>query len=915
MNPLLSRGFTAARAAGHSWAGARDASWNLTGDVKLSAVRKTLTAEIPLMSREDELKRILERLKGPDPAAFVLAGAVGVGKTRLASEAARSAVQLGFATARAAATRAAASIPFGPFAPLLPDISPSPPGRLGLFRQANDAILERAGPDRKLLLVVDDAQFLDEGSAALVHQLVHAGTCSVLASLRTPGPVPDPVTALWKDGLAERIDLGSWSETQTEAVVAAVLGGPIASGSVRRLWELSGGNALYLRELLIGAVDSGALCEAGGIWALRMPLTAPGRLLELVASRLSGLAPETVAVIELLAAGEPLGVPLLEKINDPAGLEDAEFQGIVHVYQDGRRTVARLAHPVYGEALRQTLPRSRLRRISAVLADALKATGARRREDLLRLGRWRLDSGTPGDPVLLSRAARRAGEMFDMELAARLAQASLDLGGGVDAGLVLGEAKFRSGRHKQAESVLADMVPRCRTDDERARIASARAHNFHNLLGDPDSAKAVLAEALKAVTDETPRLQLLGRLATIKLLEPDLEGALAAAEALLDSDDDVMYSRGTYVSSIALAFRGQGKAAIDLAGKGLERHRRASGIPQLPEAQLIGAVYGHIGMGWLAEAEAAAVTAYQACLAAGDKEGQATHLFLRGCVLIERGHLPRASKAFLDGASVNREIHDLAALRWCLSGLALAEAMSGHTDRAVAASAERDLQPVSPMMVYEPDLVDRGRAWVSAATGELSRACEILAGAAARAEAATLHIAEARLLHDVARLGQPDLVAPRLAVLAEMVDGDFVPALAAHAVALVQADAAGLQAAGLVLEAIGASLLAVEAYLAAAAGYRSEGQARAASTMARRAGELAARCGNVRPPWLSFSPDSERLTRREREVAAMAAAGASSRDIATRLVVSVRTVDNHLQNAYSKLGVTSREELARVLRG
>jgi FixJ family two-component response regulator len=48
--------------------------------------------------------------------------------------------------------------------------------------------------------------------------------------------------------------------------------------------------------------------------------------------------------------------------------------------------------------------------------------------------------------------------------------------------------------------------------------------------------------------------------------------------------------------------------------------------------------------------------------------------------------------------------------------------------------------------------------------------------------------------------------------------------------------------------------------------------------------------------------------------AAMAAAGASSRDIAAKLVLSVRTVDNHLQNVYSKLGVTSRDELARVLR-
>ena len=348
------------------------------------------------MSRDAEMDSILARLNGPKPAAFVLAGAAGVGKTRLASEAARSAAQLGFTTAQAVASRAVASIPFGPFAPFLPEAGRSPGDLLGLLRQASDAILERAGPDRKLLLVVDDAQFLDEGSAALVHQLVQKGACSVLASLRTPGPVPDPVTALWKDGLAERIDLGSWSEVETEAVLSSFLGGPVASGSVRRLWEVSRGNALYLRELLIGAVDSGALVETSGIWALRQPLTAPVRLVELVASRLSGLAPETVAVIELLAAGEPLGVPVLEKIINPAGLEDAEAQGIVHVYQDGRRTEARLAHPVYGEALRQSLPRSRLRRISATLASAIEATGARRREDLLRLGRWQLDAGRPG---------------------------------------------------------------------------------------------------------------------------------------------------------------------------------------------------------------------------------------------------------------------------------------------------------------------------------------------------------------------------------------------------------------------------------------------------------------------------------------------------------------------------------------
>jgi len=61
------------------------------------------------------------------------------------------------------------------------------------------------------------------------------------------------------------------------------------------------------------------------------------------------------------------------------------------------------------------------------------------------------------------------------------------------------------------------------------------------------------------------------------------------------------------------------------------------------------------------------------------------------------------------------------------------------------------------------------------------------------------------------------------------------------------------------------------------------------------------------------TPEAADLTPREREIALLAAAGSSSRQIAGRLVISVRTVDNHLQSAYRKLGVSRREDLARVL--
>jgi len=45
----------------------------------------------------------------------------------------------------------------------------------------------------------------------------------------------------------------------------------------------------------------------------------------------------------------------------------------------------------------------------------------------------------------------------------------------------------------------------------------------------------------------------------------------------------------------------------------------------------------------------------------------------------------------------------------------------------------------------------------------------------------------------------------------------------------------------------------------------------------------------------------------------LAAAGIASKDIAERLYLSVRTVNNHLQHAYTKLGVSGRTDLAQAL--
>jgi DNA-binding NarL/FixJ family response regulator len=109
-----------------------------------------------------------------------------------------------------------------------------------------------------------------------------------------------------------------------------------------------------------------------------------------------------------------------------------------------------------------------------------------------------------------------------------------------------------------------------------------------------------------------------------------------------------------------------------------------------------------------------------------------------------------------------------------------------------------------------------------------------------------------------------------------------------------------------------ALLLAAEAHGDAALAHRRAGRPSSWRAARGRALALAALCEGARTPALLRLELPEPLTAREREIASLAASGMTSPDIAKRLVISVRTVENHLQQAYTKLGVCNRADLASV---
>jgi hypothetical protein len=501
----------------------------------------------PLVGRVEELALVAGALASPDAARLVLAGPAGVGKTRLAGEVMARAAAAERATAWVQATSSARGIPFGAFAPLLPaDLGDT--GEVNVLRVAGDAVAAHASGGR-LVLGVDDAHLLDASSSALLRHLVASASCFAVVTVRSREPIPDAVVSLWKDGPLARVELQPLSEGEAADRLNAVLGGPVDGATRRRLWEASGGNPLYLSELISGGIERGVLTGEHGVWRWRGPSLATPRVTELVESRLVDLTPAQRGVLEIVAHVERLEAAFLDALSAPADRELLERRGLLEGMTAERRRTVQLSHPLYAEAIRATTPTSTLRRICHHLAELLASTGARRRGDLLRLATWRLDAGDVIDAELFVNAAERAIALLDHRLAARFATAARQAGGGFDARYLLAMAAMGTGGGKGAEEILAELESEARNDDEKSRAAIRRADNLFWRLGRGDEAIAVLQGVLGGVDDEADRAQLLITLAGLQLFS----GATTASLATID---EALAGRGSDELRLVLVVKG-----------------------------------------------------------------------------------------------------------------------------------------------------------------------------------------------------------------------------------------------------------------------------------------------------------------------------------------------------------------------
>ena len=859
----------------------------------------------PIVGRDDELA-FIERGRAAT-SAVVLMGPAGVGKSRLAREALRRAEQGGLMTRWVQATRSAATVPLGAFAGVIPDRARSE-DPLELLR-GSAAALRELGGTRTLVLGIDDAQLLDDSSAALVLELTLTEAVFAVITVRTGEPAPDAIVSVWKDAGAERLELETLGARETHALTEAIVGGPIEESALRWIYATSLGNPLYVRELTLGALAGGALTDVHGLW--RMPAHPPvsASLTELIAVRLSGRSDAEQRALELLALGEPLRVSELVALTGARQVAAIEARGLVNLGDGSPSAPATLAHPLYGETIRTALPAFTARQIRQILADTVAGRGDPETGDSLRVARWLLEAGEPIPAATLLEGAAAANLAGDPQLGVRLARRAVDAGAGLRASLLLARAYTIQSQFEQAAQVLAAAEPDIENETEAVDYLEQQTAVLHFGLRRSEELHRLLDRA--HAWFDSPEWQ--GRLSPLRLIGDDATAPnlAAATSAAILADENVgaeVRRRVAPLHAANLLNRGSVRDAFELA-------RRIRPSPPLRDLTdeiafvLWSAIAIESGLGW-SELETWATSGLSDGVRLGSRAAAGRGALALGGLRFSQGRFIEAGR-WLAEAELQLEQHDAGGLLAITNSMQVGVAYFTGDHQAVGPALHRcraavgDHVPLSNQLPY----FARAEAWAVLAEGDPPRAQQLFLDAAGQLRERPLYAA--RLTYEALRAGTPPRrVARDLQALARRCDAPLTAAYAAHATARVADDGDALLAVVDTMQAIGALRYATEIAADAAGAFHRGGYQDSARRAANRCRELHAQGqGGALPAIAGLDDAAISLTSRERQLVDLASRGLTNGEIADRLVLSVRTVESHLYHAMQKLGISNRQDL------
>ncbi|MBV9319038.1 MAG: ATP-binding protein, partial [Mycobacterium sp.] len=534
------------------------------------------------MARDDEFARALAAFN--DSAEFhgvALVGESGVGKSTLARALADALEPHGRTVRFVLGTQTGGAVPLGAFSRAVAVDAVHEPATM---LAAAHKTLEQ---EENLVVVVDDAQLLDPLSATLVYQLAVGRSARLIVTIRSGEPALDAVTALLKEQLLLTVHIDAFTRAQTGELARRVLGGAVEPRLIDELYSRSGGNLLLLDGLLSAGRENGVLVRTKDRWQLRGRLRGDRQLYDLLEFRLRSLAPAELEAVEVLATAELLDWEVLRELCDAEALANLERRGLIQLVADRSAMVARLNHPVIGEAAIRLAGVVRSRQLNGMLAQALQKhmeAGGRRSglpdvRSQIRLAQFMMRSDLSPDLELIIRAAANALTMSTVSLGGELARFAYDRGGGLPAALVLANALSWQGRGDEAEAVLAHVDPDGEDELLTIRWGCQRAANLFSVCGQVEQARQVLANVKDGVESEAGVVVVQALELSFAFFSGDVATAIETGPALCASG---VVPVATAVAAVPTA------CAFALAG-------RLSEVRQIAEAGLRAATLSQSG--------------------------------------------------------------------------------------------------------------------------------------------------------------------------------------------------------------------------------------------------------------------------------------------------------------------------------
>ncbi|HYB83029.1 MAG TPA: helix-turn-helix transcriptional regulator, partial [Mycobacterium sp.] len=595
----------------------------------------------------------------------------------------------------------------------------------------------------------------------------------------------------------------------------------------------------------------------------------------------------------------------------------AERMGLVSVERTGGGLMARLAHPLFGELRRASAGEMYLSAIRGRLATRLAQDGDPDMQATVRRALLRLESDLDPEPELYLESARHAMTLLDLDLADRFATAAAQAGAPGAAG-VRAMNLVLLGRGEQAETALRDMAdgPDGHAPDGHY-WATVRAANLIWMLGKPGEASVILDGLAhpNSKAPETPA-QVAERLAVQACLDAvSARCELAAEKARSALDSGVLPDFHAMMASLALIMAmgalGQADGLASIAEQAL---RRATTSFQASHMRFwFGAVYGRACRltGLIDEF---VCTAKQLADSARDVPGlaYANLAFLLGNADLARGAVAEAAR-LVHEALAGVQIHSVTTGLRPASYFALAEAHAKLGQPAEANAAVAEAQScVPPDYLFMDTALSLASGWAMAASGRLSEAVVAVQEAARLARDRGQPSHELACIQALAQWGDTSQAA-RARELAEALSLPLADAVALHAQNLLAGDGEGLLTASAAYRRIGDRVAAADAAAQASVAFAESQQRKRGLYAAAVARELSDECGGLCTPALR-TPAGLKLSGRQRDVIELVVAGLSNRQIAEKLVMSVRTVEGHVYRACQRVGAQSREELASIVR-